>query len=62
MQPKPWAKSASGLKAHERFARHGLPDEWRHEMLSVQLAERIETSLGPHDRELLLHLVAAHPR
>lgn len=38
-----------------------LPDEFRHEMLSAQLAERFcKAELSPEDRELLLHLVASH--
>ena len=41
--------------------RAGLPPGFRHEMLSVQLAELsgIPPSHGP-ERELILHLIAAH--
>lgn len=39
----------------------GLPEHFRHEMLSAQLAERFcKTQLSPEDRELLLHLIASH--
>lgn len=39
----------------------GLPDDFRHEMLSAQLAERFcEAGLSREDRELLLHLIASH--
>jgi CRISPR-associated endonuclease/helicase Cas3 len=41
--------------------RAGLPDGFRHEMLSVQLAESaaIAATLAP-ERDLILHLIAAH--
>jgi CRISPR-associated endonuclease/helicase Cas3 len=39
----------------------GLPDDFRHEMLSTQLAERLcKLELSLADRELLLHLIASH--
>lgn len=39
----------------------GLPDDFRHEMLSAQLAERFcEAGLSKEERELLLHLIASH--
>lgn len=39
----------------------GLPENFRHEMLSLQLAERSAPSgLTPEDRELFLHLIASH--
>lgn len=43
--------------AHQRRLRQrlGLPDEYRHEMLSMQFVER-----RGHDDDLLLHLIAAH--
>jgi CRISPR-associated endonuclease/helicase Cas3 len=42
--------------------RAGLPRGWRHEMLSVQLADRHAAlaDLPPADRDLVLHLIAAH--
>lgn len=41
--------------------RSGLPEGFRHEMLSVQLAERAELAdIQEHDRDLILHLIAAH--
>lgn len=46
---------------HQRRRRAELPPGFRHEMLSVQLAER--ANLLPHDqdrRNLILHLIAAH--
>lgn len=39
----------------------GLPDGFRHEMLSVQLAERSsELASNTSDRNLILHLIASH--
>jgi CRISPR-associated endonuclease/helicase Cas3 len=39
----------------------GLPNDFRHEMLSTQLAERFcEAEMPPEARELLLHLIASH--
>lgn len=66
--PEPIAKSSSlSLTAHERHLarqRCGLPSGFRHEMLSVQLAE---TNAGrPHlpkdsdAADLTLHLIASH--
>lgn len=60
-----WAKS-DGLpqtrgQRREIWRRAGLPDNFRHEMLSVQLIERgakLPEEQTEHD--LLLHLVAAH--
>lgn len=41
--------------------RSGLPEGFRHEMLSVQLAQQSgQLPDDPHQRELILHLVAAH--
>jgi CRISPR-associated endonuclease/helicase Cas3 len=49
---------------HDRRAarlRAGLPGGFRHEMLSLQLAERTAMPEGPAaERELVLHLIAAH--
>ncbi len=38
----------------------GLPEGWRHEMLSLQIAERASWREGEGDRDLLLHLIASH--
>jgi len=63
MQPKLWAKSATGPSvrqgAGEAFC-HSLPKGFRHEMLSVQLAERIECNLDDLQRDVMLHAIAAH--
>ncbi|MEX0776837.1 MAG: type I-U CRISPR-associated helicase/endonuclease Cas3 [Phycisphaeraceae bacterium] len=41
--------------------RSGLPADFRHEMLSVQLAELSQQLPSDHaDRDLILHLIAAH--
>jgi CRISPR-associated endonuclease/helicase Cas3 len=59
------AKSAGLAQTrHEREAariRAGLPSGFRHEMLSVQLAERSgDLASDAPNRELILHLIAAH--
>ncbi|MDE2507549.1 MAG: type I-U CRISPR-associated helicase/endonuclease Cas3, partial [Planctomycetota bacterium] len=58
------AKSAGGQsRAEIRAAREraGVPSGFRHEMLSVQLAERsAELPTDPNIRDLILHLIAAH--
>ena len=65
-QPTLWAKSgrmpASGALRRRAYVRSGLPSGFRHEMLSVQLAELAGAQL-PADtvhRDLALHLIAAH--
>lgn len=61
----PLAKSAglNDVSVHFREAwnRSGLPDHFRHEMLSLQLAEVFEliAENDPH-RDLILHLIATH--
>ena len=63
--PAPLAKSDGvALTRSDRIAarqRAGLPEGFRHEMLSVQLAERAG-ALPPDSglRQLVLHLIAAH--
>jgi CRISPR-associated endonuclease/helicase Cas3 len=62
---QPLAKSPRKPRSRERAKEIrqavGLPDEFRHEMLSAQLAERLcKVDLSPEDHELLLHLVASH--
>jgi len=45
----------------EACERAGLPEGFRHETLSVQIAERITGSPADHGhRDLILHLIAAH--
>lgn len=65
-QPTLWAKSSRvpmspGARRTAR-QRSGLPDGFRHEMLSVLLAECAgdQLSLDVGDRELMLHLIASH--
>ncbi len=61
----PLAKSAwiPTSPAHRREIREAarLPDGFRHEMLSLDLADRFAPGLeGEHTTDLLLHLVASH--
>ncbi len=61
----PLAKSPDLPRSQDQARRNreaaGLPEVFRHEMLSLQLAERVAaSSLGPEDRELFLHLIASH--
>lgn len=65
-QPTVWAKSGnmpgtSAVRQRAR-ARSGLPPDFRHEMLSVQLAQCAPDELpeDPAHRDLALHLIAAH--
>ncbi len=45
----------------EARERAGLPEGFRHEMLSLQIAERIDALPAEHGhRDLILHLIAAH--
>jgi CRISPR-associated endonuclease/helicase Cas3 len=63
MQPKLWAKSAQGAATRQAGGLndlHGLPNGFRHEMLSVQLAERIACDLDEDQQTLMLHAIAAH--
>lgn len=63
-QPKLWAKSeripTDPVKRQRARNRSGLPEGFRHEMLSLQLAERDLNSLTCDERDLILHLIAAH--
>ena len=61
----PLAKSPDKPRSCEQArairAAAGLPEDFRHEMLSAQLAERLAaTDLTPEDRDLFLHLIASH--
>lgn len=57
MQPTLWAKSARGAGGGDA---HGLPHGFRHEMLSVELVQRVRDDLAPEARDLMLHAIAAH--
>jgi CRISPR-associated endonuclease/helicase Cas3 len=61
----PLAKSPDTPRSREQArairAAAGLPDDFRHEMLSVQLAEKhVSNGLSNEHRALLLHLIASH--
>lgn len=61
----PLAKSPDKPHTEERDTEirtaAGLPKNFRHEMLSVQVAEKyLATALPENDRALLLHLIASH--
>lgn len=63
--PPQWAKSPvqrlTLAEYRQACDRAGLPPGWRHEMLSVQLAEHAAAlAAQPAERELMLHLIAAH--
>lgn len=54
-------KPRSRERANEIREAAGLPNDFRHEMLSMQLAKEIcKVELSPEDHELLLHLIASH--
>ena len=62
---RPLAKSPEAPRSREQARRTreaaGLPEAFRHEMLSLQLAERLAaSSLSPQDCQLFLHLIASH--
>jgi CRISPR-associated endonuclease/helicase Cas3 len=62
---RPLAKSPDLPRAREQARRNreaaGLPDDFRHEMLSLQLAGRFAAGgFSPADHELFLHLIASH--
>jgi CRISPR-associated endonuclease/helicase Cas3 len=64
-QPTLWAKSACMpvTPAERRTVRRrtGLPDNFRHEMLSLQFAQMAsELPADPIKRDLVLHLIASH--
>lgn len=64
MQPRIWAKSSTGNVASanlkEARSADSLPRGFRHEMLSLQLAELIDDSLDDVHRDAMRHLIAAH--
>jgi CRISPR-associated endonuclease/helicase Cas3 len=62
---KPLAKSPNLPRSRERassiYEAADLPKGFRHEMLSLQVAERFAvTDLTSEDRDLFLHLIASH--
>lgn len=61
--PKLWAKSSqmalSIVERRRQWQLSGLPDGFRHELLSLQLAESGKAALDG-DRDLILHLIATH--
>lgn len=63
-QPKLWAKSERATTSRaerlscQRAAK--IPKGFRHEMLSVQLAELAITDKSADDQQLILHLMASH--
>lgn len=61
---KLWAKSGQlGMSKAERNRQRelsGIPDHFRHELLSLQMAESRKSSILVHDRDLVLHLIATH--
>jgi len=64
-QDLPLAKSPdlprSGERARSIREASGLPDGFRHEMFSIQLAQLLATAgLAEDDRDLFLHLIASH--
>lgn len=65
-QPTVWGKSAfmpeTPALRHAARLRSGLPEGWRHEMLSMKLAEvaLADSDLNPLETCLTLHLIAAH--
>lgn len=67
MQPKLWAKSATGAVVRTLRTASTLSDDngplprgFRHEMLSLELARHIDDSLDAESRDLMLHAIAAH--
>ncbi|MCA9055676.1 MAG: CRISPR-associated endonuclease Cas3'', partial [Planctomycetaceae bacterium] len=57
MQPQLWAKSARGFVPTNT---HTLPRGFRHEMLSVALAQKVKDELDQDGHDLMLHVIAAH--
>jgi CRISPR-associated endonuclease/helicase Cas3 len=65
MQPRLWAKSATGAassssRTYPDQSRGHLPLGFRHEMLSLDLAMRIDDPLDEKSRDVMLHVIAAH--
>lgn len=67
MQPKLWAKSATGTSAQPVSTRSSttqtsdrLPRGFRHEMLSLELTQHVDDGLDEESRDAMLHLIAAH--
>lgn len=68
MQPTLWAKSSRGAESRRVTVDRSsttheadqLPRGFRHEMLSLQLAELVRDDLDNSAREVMLHAIAAH--
>lgn len=68
MQPKLWAKSARGAASRRVSDDRNsavrdtdqLPRGFRHEMLSLQLADRVQDDLDEPSRDVMRHAIAAH--
>ena len=68
MQPRLWAKSAHGVVSAPRWEQNAapasqgdrLPAGFRHEMLSLELAQRLRDDLDFDSRDVMLHVIAAH--
>jgi CRISPR-associated endonuclease/helicase Cas3 len=57
---EPLAKSGQARLPPGAWARAGLPDDWRHETLSVRLAMLHPDFAKAHDRALVLWLIGIH--
>lgn len=67
MQPKLWAKSAAGAAVRSlptislpTESADRLPRGFRHEMLSLELAQLVDNDFNQESRDLMLHAIAAH--
>jgi CRISPR-associated endonuclease/helicase Cas3 len=67
MQPKLWAKSAAGaaarslpISSHQTESADRLPRGFRHEMLSLELAQFVDDDVNQESSDLMLHAIAAH--
>jgi CRISPR-associated endonuclease/helicase Cas3 len=57
---EPLAKSGQAHLPRGAWAHAGLPDDWRHEALSVRLATLHPNFASAHDRALVLWLIGSH--
>ena len=68
MQPKLWAKSARGTISAAQSKQNAvsycrvdqLPSDFRHEMLSLEMARHLSDDLDPDSQDIMLHIIAAH--